>query len=204
VKTLYEEDDLEESRYGRDKDKSIDRNYIESGEYRRKFDYISEDEKLNRSLFQVAKKILYHRSGSEYEDMFWLDGESGKVFASITDMAEPSRVIYPIEFMDKYKHIARKVTIHNHPRSMPPSFGDFDSAYRNGYELGIVVCHDGTVYTYGIDSAPNKEVFENLSSEFRSLKYSTFTSQLMTLERMNNLNLLKFKEMTVNGKLRRR
>ncbi|MDR0987264.1 MAG: hypothetical protein LBL98_06210 [Ruminococcus sp.] len=201
---MYEEDDREESRYGRDKFKSIDTGFIESGEYRRKFDCISENEKLNRSLYQTAKKILYHRSGTEFEDMFWLDFDTGKVFASITDMSEPSRVIYPMSFMDKHKHISRKVTIHNHPRSMPPSFGDFDSAYRNGYELGIVVCHDGTVYSYGVTSFPNKEVYDNLSSEFRSLKYSTFTSQLKTLEKMDSLNLLKFKEMTANDQLRRR
>ena len=47
----------EEQRYGRNKDTIINRTYINSGDYRKKFDRISSSPKLNRLLYQLSKKM---------------------------------------------------------------------------------------------------------------------------------------------------
>ena len=47
--------ELEQQRKGRNKNTIIDYNYISSNRYRKKFDYISNDKKLNKLLY----KILY-------------------------------------------------------------------------------------------------------------------------------------------------
>jgi hypothetical protein len=184
----------EASRYGRDKSLTIDHTYIESGEFRRKFDKISDNKELNRNLYQVAKAMLKHRSGTEFEDMYWLDAQTGKVFAEITDMCEPNKVVYSSEFMGKYGQIAQKVTIHNHPRSMPPSIGDFESAYRNCYSNGIVVCHDGTLFLYKNITAPSESLYDELTDDNRSLGYSEYTSEKMALTEMASRGLIVFKE----------
>ena len=55
----------EEQRYGRNKETLVNHTYIESGEYRRKFDNISDNAELNKLLYQLAKKMLTHRSGTD-------------------------------------------------------------------------------------------------------------------------------------------
>ena len=52
---------------------------IESGEYKRKFDNATDNPNVNKSLYICAKNALKHRSGTELEDMYWLDSESGGV-----------------------------------------------------------------------------------------------------------------------------
>ena len=47
-------------RKGRNKDTIINRAYIESANYRKKFDCISEDKRLNRLLYDLSKKMLNH------------------------------------------------------------------------------------------------------------------------------------------------
>ena len=54
---------LEEQRYGRNKDMLVNKSYIESGEYRRKFDKITNNLIVARRLYEVSKKMLVHRSG---------------------------------------------------------------------------------------------------------------------------------------------
>ena len=73
--------ELEEQRYGRNKSTVINHTYIESGEYRRKFDKISDNKELNRLLYQLAKKMLIHRSGTNIEDMYWIDPEAVEIVA---------------------------------------------------------------------------------------------------------------------------
>jgi hypothetical protein len=191
---VKEQEDKEESRYGKDKTTAVDHNYIDSGEYRRKFDSISNNKELNRNLYQSAKLMLNHRSGTDFEDMYWFNGDSGKEFAAKTDMKTPSVVRYSPNFMKKYQGIKNKVTIHNHPRSMPPSIGDFESAFNNSYSLGVIACHDGTVYVYRNIFSPQVDLYETLTDGFKSIGYSEFTSEKLTLEEMVNRGLLIFRE----------
>lgn len=60
----------EKQRYGRNKDTVINHSFINSGEYRKKFDRISNDRELNRMIYQIAKKMLNHRSGTMLEDNY--------------------------------------------------------------------------------------------------------------------------------------
>ena len=61
--------ELEEQRNGRNKNTIIDYKYINSNRFRKRFDHISNNKKLNKLLYKTAKKMLLHRSGTEYEDM---------------------------------------------------------------------------------------------------------------------------------------
>lgn len=49
---------LEYQRYGRNKDTLVNKSYIESGEYRRKFDNITDNPDVNRTLYQCAKEVF--------------------------------------------------------------------------------------------------------------------------------------------------
>ena len=63
--------EAEEQRTGRNKETSINHTYIEGGEFRKKFDSISDDKELNKLIYTLAKQMLIHRSGTLYEDMYW-------------------------------------------------------------------------------------------------------------------------------------
>jgi hypothetical protein len=198
---MIEQEIREDSRTGKDKTTAIDHNYIESGEYRRKFDNISDNPLLNRNLYQSAKRMLIHRTGTDFEDMYWFDGDSGKEFASVTDMKVPSIVRYSPEFMKKHKNIHNKVTIHNHPKSMPPSMGDFESAFRNDYSLGIIAAHDGTVYIYKNLTKPQPELYDSISSNLRAMGYSEFSVEIMTLDEMMSRGVLEYRKVKKNEQL---
>ena len=72
---MYSIREDEEQRYGRDKSTIVNQSYIEGGEYRRKFDELTKAPKLNRLIYNMAKKMLFHRSGTKFEDMCWIDME---------------------------------------------------------------------------------------------------------------------------------
>lgn len=56
-------------RYGRNKDTLVNKTCIDSGEYRRKFDKLTENSEVNRVIYVKAKEMLIHRSGTSLEDM---------------------------------------------------------------------------------------------------------------------------------------
>lgn len=84
----------EEQRYGRNKDTVINATYINSGDYRRKFDRITDLPELNRLLYKLSKKMLKHRSGTRYEDMYWIDPINLAIVAGEIQCSREELVIY--------------------------------------------------------------------------------------------------------------
>jgi proteasome lid subunit RPN8/RPN11 len=153
----------EKQRYGKNKDTQIDKTYIDSAEYRRKFDKITDDSELNRIIYFEAKKILKHRSGTEFEDLAFVSTEDGKVLCNST-FAETELslgkseedVIKKVLPTVAMKNIVKNaephsvIAIHNHPGSALPSLSDLHSARVNKYKSGIILAHDGTIYKYHV------------------------------------------------------
>ena len=59
----------EEQRYGRNKPTQVNHTYLNSGAYRRKFDTLTDSRSLNRLIYQSAKEMLIHRSGTMLENL---------------------------------------------------------------------------------------------------------------------------------------
>lgn len=156
----------EEQRYGRNKETLVNHTYIESGEYRKKFDQISDNAELNKLLYQLAKKMLIHRSGTLFEDMYWIDPDTLEVVASETNCELEQRVVYSKSTVKAIRKKNGLITIHSHPHSFPPSLEDFNSNYKNKNSDGIVCCHDGKVYKYRSNEMVQKEM-----SDFYFRKY---------------------------------
>lgn len=128
----------EVQRYGRNKNTVVNHSYINSAEYRKKFDGISNDKILNRKIYYITKKMLEHRSGTLFEDMYWLDIDSLEVVASETSQKEESRIKYSTATKKAIAQNDNLLVIHTHPNSMPPSINDFNSALKNRYKICIV------------------------------------------------------------------
>ena len=115
---------LEYQRPGRNKDTIINSSYINGGEYRRKFDKITKNDKINRILYSKAKEMLFHRSGTLFEDMYWLDGDTGEIIAKALDETEEEKIEYTPSISKAINGRDNLITMHTHPNSMPPSIAN--------------------------------------------------------------------------------
>lgn len=191
---MHVREQTEQQRYGRNKDTIINHTYIESGEYRNKFDRISDDKELNRLIYQIAKEMLYHRSGSEYEDMYWIDVGLKKIIAQETSLQSPTSIQYSGKTKRKIKNKKGLLTIHSHPYSFPPSIQDFNSNYRNNYGMGIVCCHDGKIYMYSSNEDVNTNYYKMKVEEFLKDGYNDSEAQQKALDIVMQNYDIKYKE----------
>lgn len=129
----------------------IDKHIINSPDYRKTFDKLSEEPKITRSIFQQVKAILTHRSGGNFEDLSFIDSITGK-FLTRTDYNVKSQCI-PSKRMMRMVRKAKPntiIAIHNHPNSSVPSLNDINNAWKKKYKYGIIACHNGNLYKYRV------------------------------------------------------
>ena len=175
---------LEYQRYGRNKNTLVNSTYINSGEYRNKFDKITDNKDVNRVLYVKAKEMLEHRSGTMLEDMYWIDGDTGDIIASVTDSATESRVIYSNALKKAIQGSSSLITAHTHPQSMPPSVSDFNSAYFHKYKKSMVICHDGKIFGYTSNQLINEKLYDIYLGQFVSEGLTEYEAQIKTLEKL--------------------
>ena len=185
---------LEYQRYGRNKDTIVNKTYIDSGEYRRKFDSLTDNPDVNKSLYDCAKTALKHRSGTELEDMYWVDSKTGNIVLSVTDSIDEQAIVYNDKIRNTIKGKADIITLHTHPSSMPPSIDDFNSCFNNEYEAGIIACHNGRVFKYSSKQTASKSLYNLYIGEYLDKGYNQFDAQLKALEKLKENHLIEFKE----------
>ncbi len=184
----------EMQRLGRNKETLVNHTYIESGEYRRKFNAISDNMELNKLIYQLAKKMLNHRNGSLFEDMYWINPDTISIVAmEVTDSKEVN-VIYSQKTRKVIKKYDNLITIHTHPHSYPPSINDFNSNFKNKYGMGIICCHNGKLFLYNAEQKINGFVYETAIAKYRKRGYDEYNSQILALEEMKTKFAMSFKE----------
>lgn len=189
----------EAQRYGRNKDTIIDGTYISSGEYRRKFDAISDNPALNRLLYQLAKKMLLHRSGTLYEDMYWIDLDTLKIVAEETSSVLESEIVYSAKTKEEILKYNNLITVHSHPNSFPPSDADLESNYMYGYSYGVVVCHNGEVYKYFASEEIRTQYYALVIAKYKGYGYSEKIAILKAYEEIQENYKIKVEEVISNG-----
>ena len=193
--------ELEEQRNGRNKNTIIDYKYINSNRFRKRFDLISNNKKLNKLLYKTAKKMLLHRSGTEYEDMYWIDLKKFKIVCKITDSKYKKKILYTSAIKKIIKNSENLLTIHTHPDSFPPSIDDINSNYDHNYEIGIIACHDGRVYMYSAEERINANYYKMIVEGYLKNGYNEDTAQVEALKEMQKIFLIHFKEVTEDGRI---
>jgi hypothetical protein len=169
----------------------VDKKLIESNEYRRKFDNATDNPKVNKVLYNSAKELLSDRSGTRYESMRWIDGDTGEIIAEFDNMGKipdltgtdhELKVEYGDNVLLKLKGHNNVVTIHNHPNSTAPSAGDFNSAYKHGYAVGFIAAHNGRVFKFTSNQQINDSAYDIIWQKYCNRGYSEIEAQIMTLE----------------------
>lgn len=131
-------------------DGKVDLKYINSKEYRNKFMSITDNEKVNKQIYECAKSMLIHRNGTSKEDMYLINKNTGVVEGNQIGGNNNLEVEYNNSLKDAIKNNLpyTLISIHNHPTNIPPTGSDLGSNGWHRYALGVVACHDGTVYSY--------------------------------------------------------
>lgn len=186
--------ELEEQRPGENKQTKINHSYINSGEYRKKFNTLFCSQSLQRLVYQLAKQMLLHRSGTLFEDMYWIDLDSETVIASETDSNHELQIVYSKNTKSTISHYDNILTIHSHPNSHPPSIEDFNSNYKNEYTLGIVICHDGSIYAYKSNQPVQEKYFSAVVAKYIQIGYNEREAQLEALKDVQRNFDISFQE----------
>lgn len=176
---------------------------LSGGKFGANLDYVRNDEfvdklknhpktsNLSESIARVSRQILQHRNGTQYEDYYLLDAETGRVVALSNKARKIKGVVYNNQVRKAFKESSEQslVSIHNHPSGYPPSLSDFASLQQrsknNTVKYGLTIGHDGSVYWY---SKPNKRIhkkanqeYENLIEKMIKLGYTEVKAQEKTL-----------------------
>ena len=188
----------EEQRSGRNKETLINRRYINSGEYRKKFDFISNNKDLSRLLYSITKEMLIHRSGTLYEDMYWIDLDTISVVAREIKSIDPKRIEYSSFTKKIIQNYNGLLTIHTHPDSFPPSIDDFNSNFDHNYSIGLVACHDGKIYMYSANERLNENYYKLVVEEYIKNGYNESEAQYVALQEIQQNFDINFKEVVAN------
>lgn len=161
----------------------MDKNYINSNEYRNKLDKIIQDANERRAVESAVKDILNHRTGTHFEDLAYIDTNSKQLKTIINkdyDYYEVENKIskcIPNKPMNNMLNESKEYTIigiHNHPNSNSPSIADIITARNRKYKYGIVCCHDGKVYKYQVNQ-DFKDIF-NCQINIEKLQKSLYNN----------------------------
>ncbi|WP_026496486.1 hypothetical protein [Butyrivibrio sp. WCD3002] len=191
---MEENNEKEEQRAGRNKSTQIVKAYINGSEFRRKFDLITASKDVNRLLYQVAKKMLFHRTGTEYEDMYWIDPIQCRIVAKEINEQEEQTISYSDAIKTIIIANPGLITIHSHPEGTPPSIDDLNSNYVNKYSLGIVVGHGGQIYIYSSNEYINPIYFEISVAEYIQQGYNESEARVKAIESCMQTNDIYFEE----------
>ena len=199
TENIFPRSEDEEQRYGRNKETTINHTYISSGDYRRKFDQISDSPELNRLLYQLSKKMLEHRSGTKYEDMYWIDPVSDTVIAEETESSSEEEIVYSDSTLGKIKQYGNLITLHSHPNSYPPSISDLNSNCTNRYSVGIVVCHDGKIFRYASNQEIREVYYQMIVEKYLKSGYNKYEAQIQALKELCTKFDIMVEEVTGDG-----
>ena len=129
----------------------VDWEKINSEDWKNKFKGLTTSEKVDDRLRDLSVQILKHRQGTFYEDMYVIDLNTGELKGFQTE----SKTKFQVDANESLKNAFENskanslIGIHNHPLSSIPSLGDLNAiASCSSMKQGIIVCHDGTVFSY--------------------------------------------------------
>lgn len=191
----------EQERMQSSSDYAVPKDLVKSREFRSKFDSMDSDKKLQRQYYQIAKKMLNHRSGTNGEDLYFYNTRTKKWYSSTTG-TQAGTPDYTEEIRRALQESEKDeiVSFHNHPLGMPPSAGDLNAALKNGYQKGYTIGHDGTVFEY---TAPifiiDEAVYNKRISLHAEKGDSEFQAQVNALLDLQEFYKFKFKEMKSDG-----
>ena len=154
----------------------VDKQIIDSPSYRKTINKLGENQNVSRSIFQRIKEMLSHRSGGNFEDLSFIDSQTGK-YITRTDYNIDSKCFPSKRMMDMILNAEPNtiIAVHNHPSSTVPSLSDINTALNKHYKYGIIACHNGDIYKYTVLGEYNEIIVDSLLDTVNKLVYNRDT-----------------------------
>lgn len=154
----------------------VDKQIIDSPSYRKTINKLGENQKVSRSIFQRIKEMLSHRSGGNFEDLSFIDSQTGK-YITRTDYNIDSKCFPSKRMMDMVLNAEPNtiIAVHNHPSSTVPSLSDINTALCKHYKYGVIACHNGDIYKYTVLGEYNEIIVDSLLDTVNKLVYNRDT-----------------------------
>lgn len=183
VKNISEKGISSKTAFGT-KENVADMDYINSKQYRNKFDGITDNADVNSTIYRYSKAMITHRQGTYFEDLYIIDKDTGKLIAKETRSNVENMVSYSIKTNELIKQNPNKlISIHNHGTNNPPTGSDLGSAGYHRYSMGVIPCHNGDVYVYKVSNKPIlSKAFDKSVDKFRAQGYNEIKSIGKTLD----------------------
>ncbi len=145
---LQEDNEQSRSKPGSDKN-AIVSEYVKLDSYAKLFHSLKESKAVSDIMTFQARKTLWRRNGTAYEDLIFIDSLTGEVQAQRQDNRKGS--VSPSDSMKQMvaSRPGEIIAMHNHPHNMLPSRSDLENAKR--YKYGVIVCHNGAIIKYSVD-----------------------------------------------------
>lgn len=186
----------EQERMQSSSDYAVPKDLVKSREFRSKFDSMDSDKKIQRQYYQVAKKMLSHRSGTNGEDLYFYNTRTKKWYSSTTG-TQAGTPDYTEEIRRALQESEKDeiVSFHNHPLGMPPSAGDLNAALKNGYQKGYTIGHDGIIFEYTKpEYLIDQSIYNTRISKYKDLGQTEFEAQYNALIDLSRLYGFSVKE----------
>ena len=162
---------------------TVDLDYINSEDYKSKFKTITDNKKVNEALYKQAKAALTHRNGTDKEDMWLINSKTGRIEGKQTN----SKSDYGVEYNNSMKNAIKRngpdslISLHNHSTNNPPTGSDLYSNAKKKYALGVVVTHNGRVYSYKAGEKPFfASSFDKRVDKYRGIEYNMSEEDAIT------------------------
>ena len=130
--------------------------------------------------------MLNHRSGTLFEDMYWIDERNGNIIASALNEQQERGISYSKTIYNSIKDNKHLITIHTHPNSSPPSISDFNSAFIHKYKKGLVACHNGKIYVYTSNCEVPTRLYDAYVAFFFKEGYNEVEAQMNALLKLKS------------------
>lgn len=136
---------------------------VKTDKYRRLYNNLEETVDIQRTACERARSMLYHRSGTKFEDLTYINTINGEHITR--DDYNVEKEVMPSARM---RNMVSKnapftiISVHNHPGSSVPSLSDLYSAYKHKYKYGLIACHDGTLMRNNVVGEYNYVIVQSL------------------------------------------
>ena len=184
-------DESENSRKATKGDYGVNWPVVQSPEYRKSIEGITNDQKVIDSIMTRISWSLSNRDGKNTEELYAvsLTNRIRREVARIADQNIPFGIKRTRSFTAKLNNADNKkesiLLIHNHPRGMPPSIGDINALAVNKNVAGITIGHDGSIYYY---TRPQKIITQK-DFELAVSRYTRYSEITATEKALDDLSM---------------
>ena len=151
---------------GKKNDYSVNRKVVNSQAFKQKFENISSRKKVDKRIYEEAKRILEQRDGSGFESLIAIDAKTGKKIVENMNMNIIGKVYFNEEQLKIFnKFPGEVILIHNHPNGARPSYADIKTLFNEPkVAISIIIGHNGKIH---ILSDANKSI--NIVNAFEEM-----------------------------------